>query len=69
MYCLTIVDSQYLCSWTVEELRAIIVLPKRPKFQFAEIEDDLHKRIARAMHDKMKKSSMCMRVNGTATRT
>ena len=46
----------YLCSWTMEELRAIIALLKRPEFKPAEIEDDLHQRIARAVHDKMIKS-------------
>jgi hypothetical protein len=42
--------------WTVEELRSVIVLLKRPEFNPAEIDDDLHKRIARAVHDKMIKS-------------
>ena len=46
----------YLCSWTMEELRAVIALLKRPEFKPAEIEDDLHQRIARAVHDKMIKS-------------
>ena len=46
----------YLCSWTVEELKAVIVLLKQPEFKPVEIEDDLHKRIARAVHDKMIKS-------------
>ena len=32
--------------WTVEELRSVIVLLKRPEFNPAEIDDDLHKRIA-----------------------
>ena len=46
----------YLCSWTAEELKAVIVLLKQPEFKPVEIEDDLHKRIARAVHDKMIKS-------------
>ena len=46
----------YLCSWTMEELRAVIALLKRPEFKPAEIEDDLHQRIERAAHDKMIKS-------------
>ena len=44
----------YLCSWAVEELRAVIALLKRPEFKPAEIEDDLHQRIARAVHNKMR---------------
>ena len=40
----------------MEELRAVIVLLQQPEFKPAEIEDDLHKRIARAVHDKMIKS-------------
>ena len=44
----------YLCSWTIEELRSVIVLLKRPEFKPADIEE--HKRIARAVHDKMIKS-------------
>jgi hypothetical protein len=40
-------------SWTVEELRAMIVLLKRPEFKPADIDDDLHKRISKAVHDKM----------------
>ena len=44
------------CSWTLEELRAVIALLKRPEFKPAEIEDDLLNRIARAVHDKMIKS-------------
>ena len=34
----------------------MIVLLKRPEFNPSEIDDDLHKRIARAVHDKMIKS-------------
>ena len=41
------------CSWTVEELRAVIELSKRPEFNAADIDDDLHKRILRAFDDKM----------------
>ena len=40
----------------MEELRAVIALLKRPEFKPAEIEDDLHNRIARAVHDKMIKT-------------
>ena len=36
----------------MEEIRAVIALLKRPEFKPAEIEDDLHNRIARAVHDK-----------------
>ena len=50
------ITTVYLYNWTVEELRAVIVLLKQPEFKPAEIEDDLHKRIARAVHDKMTKS-------------
>ena len=60
IYCPSIVYAKYnrgiSCSWTVEELRAVIVLLKRPEFKPAEIEDDLHNRTARAMHVKMIKS-------------
>ena len=54
----------YLCSWTGEELRAVIVLLKRPEIKPAEIEDDLHKRIARAVHDKMIISFDMLEVEG-----
>ena len=40
----------------MEELRAVIALLKRPEFKPAEIEHDLHNRIARAVHDKMIKT-------------
>ena len=50
------ITTVYLCSWTVEELRAVIVLLKQLEFKPAEIEDDLHKGIAQAVHDKMIKS-------------
>ncbi len=40
----------------MEELRAVIVLLKRPEFNPAEIDDDLAKRIGRAVHEKMIKS-------------
>ena len=51
----------YVCSWTLEELRAVIALLKRPEFKPAEIEDDLHNRIARAVHNKMTKNlSICV---------
>jgi hypothetical protein len=40
----------------VEELRKVIELLKRPEFNPAEIDDDLHKRISKAVHDKLIKS-------------
>ena len=43
-------DSKRQLKNTVEELRSVIVLLKRPDFNPAEIDDDLHKRIARAVH-------------------
>ena len=46
----------YPCSWTMEELRTVIALLQRPEFKPVEIEDDLHSRIARAVHDKMIKT-------------
>ena len=55
-YGLTCITMVCLGRWTVEELRSVIVLLKRPEFNPAEIDDDLHKRIARAVHDKMIKS-------------
>ena len=45
----------------MEELRAVIALLKWPVFKPTEIEDDLHNRIARAVHDKMIKLSICVR--------
>ena len=66
MHSMTMVN---LCSWTVEELRAVIALLKRPESKPVEIEDDLYNRIARAVHDKMINLSICVRAAGTATRT
>ena len=53
MFVITMV---YLCSWTMEELSAVIALLKLLEFKPAEIEDDLHQRIARAVHDNIIKS-------------
>ena len=46
----------YPCSWTMEELRAVIALLKRPEFKPAEIQDDLHngKENAKLTGDRMK---------------
>ena len=53
MFVITMV---YLCSWTMEELSAVIALLKLLEFKPAEIEDDLYQRIARAVHDNIIKS-------------
>ena len=40
----------------MEELREVIALPKRPELKHTEIDDDLHHRISRAVHDRCIKS-------------
>ena len=35
-----------LCTWNVEESRKVIELLKRPDFNAANIDDDIHKRIS-----------------------
>ena len=48
----------YLCSWTVDRggAQSCNCAPETAQFKTTKIEDDLHKRIARAVHDKMIKS-------------
>ena len=44
------------CSWTAEEVREVIAPLQQPEFNLAEIDDNLHKGISRAVHNKMIKS-------------